>query len=214
MSDTWGPLDQVGDSDNSSSGDSSGSGSDSPQPYPGGLYTDSSQGHIDQSDAPPDLPTTLTQSGTGGGGNLAVDTSALKQFADNLDTIADALGGARQRLNQLQPIRAGGSEFVEAQNLAKKVTGTSGDGGLQQNTVESLTALRTALMDTADGIRQLATKYSTIEEINQKAGSDLNQLIQQAQGDIQKLQAATGGSGPSTGAPPPPSPDSGSGTTG
>jgi hypothetical protein len=163
------------------------------QPYTGGAFSDSSQGSIDTSQQIPKMPHVPGASGDGSA-NLSVDTTALKTFADNLDTIADALGRARTRLDQLQPVRAGGSEFVEAQNLASKITGNNGGEGLQENFVTSLTALRTALMDSAEGIRKIAGNYSTIEEINQKAGSDLNQLLQQAQGDLQKLQAATGGS--------------------
>jgi hypothetical protein len=66
----------------------------------------------------------------------------------------------------------------------------------------SLTALRTALMDTAEGIRTLASKYSTIEEINQNAGNELSQLIQQAQSDLASLQSATGDSSAAPAAQP------------
>ncbi|GAA1909025.1 hypothetical protein [Streptantibioticus ferralitis] len=180
-----------------SSGGTSGSGSDGPQPYQGGLYTDSNPGHINPGQPTPAMP--RIPASADGGAPLSVDTSALKTFSDNLDTIADALGGARKKLDQLQPVRAGGKEFVEAQNLARKVSGSHGDGGLQHNYVASLTALRTALMDTAEGIRTLANKYSSIEEINQKAGADLHQLLQQAQGDIGKLQQTAGGSGSHSG---------------
>lgn len=113
-----------------------------------------------------------------------MDTSSLKKFADNLDTLAEALGGAKTRVDNLQAIAAG--TFNEAKALAQTVTG---ENGLQPNYSKSLHLLRQALMDTASSIRSLATKYSTIEEINQKAGSDLSNLIQQAETDIQALES-------------------------
>ncbi len=159
------------------------SGSKTPQQYTGGTYTDSSTGHIDQSALPtvPTIPAIPAQSANG---NTSVDTSSLKKFADNLDTLAEALGGAKTRVDNLQAIAAG--TFNEAKALAQTVTG---ENGLQPNYSKSLHLLRQALMDTASSIRSLATKYSTIEEINQKAGSDLSNLIQQAETDIQALES-------------------------
>jgi hypothetical protein len=143
----------------------------------------------------PDVPRVLGN----GSGSVSADTTALKVFADNLETIYEDLGTARQKVNDLQPLRAGGEQFVEAQTLTSKITGPRGGEGLQGNYLTSLHALRKALKDTADGIRDIAAKYSTIEELNAKAGSDLTHLIQDAQSDIQKLQSATGDSGTGTG---------------
>jgi hypothetical protein len=44
-------------------------------------------------------------------------------------------------------------------------------------------------MDAAVNLRTLATKYSTIEELNQKGGDELRTLITTAQTDLQKLQS-------------------------
>ncbi|MEC3993794.1 hypothetical protein VSR01_09670 [Actinacidiphila sp. DG2A-62] len=126
---------------------------------------------------------------------MSVDTSALKIFADNLDTIASVVKTARQKLDpdHLNPILAGDDRFVEAHNLTSAITGKSGGEGLQQNYLDSLHALCTALEGTAEGIRDIATKYSTIEEVNAKAGNELSDLIREAQGDIQAIRSATEG---------------------
>ncbi|MGQ4516492.1 hypothetical protein [Streptomyces sp. DW26H14] len=178
------------------------------QPYSGDTYDPNTQGSVDTGQRMPEMPDTPRVTG-GGTTHLSVSTSALKVFADNLETIADALGKARNQLDQVAPLRAGASEFAEAQALANKITGADGDESLQQNYLGSLAALRNALIDTADGIRQIAGNYSTIEEVNEKAGSDLSQLLQQAQGDIQKVETATGNSSASAS-----SGMSGAGTTG
>ncbi|MEU2778027.1 hypothetical protein ABZ646_35355 [Streptomyces sp. NPDC007162] len=155
--------------------------SKTPEQYNGGTYTDSSTGNIDQSTLPavPRVPGSSAQ----GDGKTSVDTSSLKQFADNLGTLADALGEARTRVENLKPVACG--TFNEAKSLAQSVTG---DNGLQPNYSKSLHLLRQALMDTADSVKTLAGKYSTIEDMNQKAGNDLQQLIQGAQSDTQALQ--------------------------
>jgi hypothetical protein len=168
-----------------------------PQSYPGGAYVPGS-GTVDTGQRIPDMPDVPRVLGNGSG-NVSADTTALKVFADNLETIYEDLGTARQKVNDLQPLRAGGEQFVEAQTLTSKITGPRGGEGLQGNYLTSLHALRKALKDTADGIRDIAAKYSTIEELNAKAGSDLTHLIQDAQSDIQKLQSATGDSGTGTG---------------
>ncbi|MET7287433.1 hypothetical protein [Streptomyces sp. NPDC005573] len=168
-----------------------------PQQYNGGTYTDGSTGHIDKSSLPPvpAVPVSEKQ----GKGKTSVDTSSLKKFADNLDMLADMLDDARIRVKGIKDLAAG--SFKEAEDLKKAVTGdrpaggtgdsTSGptsSGGLRGNYFQALHDLRVVLMQTADNIRHLATKYSTIEDINAKAGSDLTNLINQAEGELQTLQ--------------------------
>lgn len=63
-----------------------------------------------------------------------------------------------------------------------------GEGGLRGNYHRALHDLRTALMETAENVRTLANKYTTIEDINQKAGAELHQLINTAEHDLQSLQ--------------------------
>jgi hypothetical protein len=176
--------------------------------YSGGQYHASNQGTIDTSQVP---GMTMQPIKSGDGGNLSVDTSSLKTFADNLDTIADVLGQARTRVDNLEPIRAGGSQFIEAQTLATTV---GGSGGMKENYLASLHSLRNALMDTADKIRTLAGKYSSIEELNQKAGSDLQQLLGQANTDVQQFESAVQATQSSAGGGSAPAPvSSGGGTT-
>ncbi|WP_159055635.1 hypothetical protein, partial [Streptomyces griseorubiginosus] len=186
-----------GDGENTEKPDST-DGEYQPQPYPGGPYVPGN-GTVDTGQRipdPPDVPRVLGN----GSGNVSADTTALKIFADNLETIYGELDTARQKLEveNLLPLRAGADEFVEAHNLTSMITGPRGGEGLQGNYLTSLHALKKALQDTADGIREIAAKYSTIEELNAKAGSDLTDLIQNVQSDIQKLQSATGDSGTGT----------------
>ncbi|MGW7578911.1 hypothetical protein [Streptomyces sp. NPDC054765] len=176
---------------NSSSSSSSNSSSDEPQHYQGGDYQDTSTGTVDASQALPDMP--VIPATSSGGGDVSVDTTALKKFADNLDTIAEAVGGARDRVVNLQQIRPG--SFTEATTLKEKISGGSGGGGLQDGLAKSMHDLRQSLMDVADRIRTMANKYSTLEELNGKAGNELHQLMQTAQTDLQKFQSDSAGLG-------------------
>lgn len=170
---------------NTGSDDTGGGSSDDgtdPQQYPGAPYSDSSQGHIDHLPLP-DTPSIPALSPGDANKPTSVDTLSLKKYADNLDTLADALKLAMTRVTNIRPIKCG--TFDEATTLAEKVTGSS---GLQTSYGESLHLLRQALMDSASQIRTLAGKYSTIDEINRQAGEELQHLIQGAQGDIQSLE--------------------------
>ncbi|MBY8886057.1 hypothetical protein K7472_14490 [Streptomyces sp. PTM05] len=188
-----------------------------PQAYNGSPYSDST-GHVSPGTIPaaPVVPPT-----PGPAGPTSVDTSSLRKFADNLDTLADMLGTARDRVGQIPDLAAGA--FKEAKDLQSAVTGgepasapsssgssssassgsgsgstpspppastddsVDGRGGLRGNYHKALHDLRQVLMDTAQNVRTLASKYANIEDINQKAGKDLNQLITTAQKDLQPL---------------------------
>ncbi len=63
-----------------------------------------------------------------------------------------------------------------------------GQGGLRGNYYHALLDLRKSLVDTAQNVRTLAGKYTTIDEINQKAGQDLRDLINTSQKDLNALQ--------------------------
>lgn len=192
----------------SSSSDSSDSSSDGdPEHYSGGEYTNSSTGTIDTGQKMPDMPTPPKGSSESGG-DVSVDTTALKKFADNLDTIAAAVSGARKRVDGLLPIAPG--TFTEAVALKAKISGGTGGGGLQEGLTVSMHDLNQALSDTADKIRTMANKYATLEEVNDKAGTELSQLMQSARSELQSFQQHSAAVGQSTGTDSSPAP---SGTT-
>lgn len=190
-------ADVSSDTYDSSSSDSS---SDDPKPYGGGDYHDTGTGTIDTGQAMPLMPTIPGIPRSGYGTDVSVDTMALKKFADNLDTIAEAVGKARDRVDNLQPIRPG--TFTEATTLKAKISGGDGGGGLQEGLSLSMHDLRQALMETAEKIRTMADKYSTLEEVNSKAGSELSQLLQSAQSDLQAFQQDSAAVGQSVGGDP------------
>ncbi|MEU2743385.1 hypothetical protein ABZ656_51140 [Streptomyces sp. NPDC007095] len=154
-----------------------------PQKYQGGDYTDSSQGTVEPGGLPtiPGIPANATD---GSGKNTSVDTSSLKTFADNLDVLADSVDSAYNRVLNLKPLAPGGHSFAEAQNLKKAVTGDKGDAGLQPSFVLALHHLEEGLMKTARAIRDLAGKYSSLEDLNREAGKELSGLMKDAQGYI------------------------------
>ncbi|MFF4490847.1 hypothetical protein ACFY0F_31015 [Streptomyces sp. NPDC001544] len=170
-------------SDNQKAHEQAVSQSKEPQQYSGGTYSDSSQGTIDHSPLPALPALSVSSTSKDGTGDVKVDTAVLKSYADNLDQLAEIIGTARTKVENLADIAPGA--FKEAEELKAAVTG---DKGLRPNYTEALHDLRTALMDTAKNLRTLATKYSTIEELNQKGGEELRTLITTAQTELQALQ--------------------------
>lgn len=156
-----------------------------PDQYPGGAYNDGSQGTLDPTATPP-IPLSPSRATDSSGRSTSVDTSSLKTFADNLDTLADMVGGAKTRVDNIPDLAPGGADFKEAQELKKAVTG---DEGLRPNFSKALHDVRTSLMDTADSMRALAAKYTSMEDLNQKAGTALNDLVQQAGSDLKTLSS-------------------------
>ncbi|AEW92807.1 MULTISPECIES: coiled-coil domain-containing protein [Streptomycetaceae] len=154
-----------------------------PDAYNGGLYTDSSEGHVDHDPLPPTpvIPGIRIRDGNG---NTSVDTKALKTYADNLDTLCDMVGTARDKVFHLRALAPGA--FKEAEDLKKTISDPK--DGLQQHYVDAMHQLREALKKVAQQIRDLADKYATIEELNKNAGQELRDLITEAQSDVQKLQ--------------------------
>ncbi|MFD7917709.1 hypothetical protein ACFV3R_00475 [Streptomyces sp. NPDC059740] len=208
--------DSSSSSSSSSSDDSSSGGTygdkDDPQHYDGGEYDGSTSGTVNTGQSVPDMPPPVASDDSDNGGDVSVDTMALKRFADNLDTIADAVGGARTRVDHLAPILPG--KFKEAETLQAKISGgPQGGGGLQQGLVDSMHGLRQALMETAEKIRAMANKYDTLEELNNKAGSELTDLMQTAQRDLQAFQQDTTSLGQSAGTDVPVSSSTSSTTT-
>lgn len=181
-------------SSSSSSDDTSTDSSTGEGVYDGADFNPNSKGTVDTGQPMPDMPDGL-QTDSGNGGDVSVDTKVLKQFADNLETIGEGVKKAWDRADQIQPIKPG--LFTEALDLKGKINGSSGSGGLQQNLALSLDSLQTALTHTAEGIRTLANKYSTMEEVNAKAGSELHSLMSQASTDLQQFQQHSSAAGQS-----------------
>jgi hypothetical protein len=172
------------DRDNENQNQNQDTTSKEPQQYSGGTYSDGSTGTIDQSELPTLPGLSIPGVSTDADGNVRVDTKVLKNYADNLDTLAENVGTAWTRVDHLKDLAAG--SFKEAKELEAAVTG---DEGLRPHYVDALHHLREALMDTASNLRTLATKYSTIEELNQKGGDDLQTLMTTAAADLQTLQS-------------------------
>ena len=122
---------------------------------------------------------------SGGGRTTSVDTPSMKVFADNMDTLAEPVKQAYDKLMQLQRVNPGA--FYDAYMLRQVSCGTNGDSGLQNTYLKILHDLGQGLADISSGMRQLSAKYKTTEEEAKMTADDLSKAMESAQSDFTKI---------------------------
>ena len=133
---------------------------------------------------PPPVP-----GGSGKGKRTSVDTPSMELFAANMDKLAGPVKQAYEMLLQLQRVQPGA--FYDAYMLRQAASGANGDSGLQNTYLKILRDLGQGLTDIGSGMRQLSSKYKTVEDESKMTAEDLITAMQSAQGDFSKI--GTGG---------------------
>jgi hypothetical protein len=149
-----------------------------------------------------------------GKGSTAVNTSAMKTFAQNLGALVDPDSGLAAVLSKLSlvDVRAGG--FPTAAGLGTKI---NGDAGLEDGVKTAIQGIMEAIRSAADGVNGIANKYDSIEAANNMTADQYSGYLGQATAEIQQLGgsgAGGSGSGSSGGSGSGSSGGSGSGSSG
>ncbi len=147
----------------------------------------------------PKVPSTAKS----GNGQTTVNTSALKQFADNIDQLTPQI---RSTIDDLGNVTIAAGAFPKAVTLATTITGS---GQLRDNLVSALTSMRDTLEDLSPAIRKIAADYTKSEDLNNIKVADYERYMTQVAGDISGL-GSSGGSNGTTGS----TGSGGTGTTG
>jgi len=126
----------------------------------------------DPTDPPPDVPGPHSTTGSG----VHVNTPSLTVFANNVDTLNNAVSAAYDKLNGIQPVAPGA--FQQANAIRTKVN--DDDGGLKAGYLRVLNNLNNGLLELRDGIRALAAKYQSVEDVNSITADKLNNAIENA----------------------------------
>ncbi|MFI7499925.1 hypothetical protein ACIBVL_15760 [Streptomyces sp. NPDC049687] len=129
---------------------------------------------------PPPVP-----GGSGKGGKTSVDTPSMELFASNMEKLAEPVKQAYQKLAELQKANPGA--FYDAYMLRQVACGANGDTGLQNTYLKILHDLGQGLADISSGVRQLSSKYTTVEEESKMTAEDLNKAMNSAQSDFAKM---------------------------
>ena len=167
-----------------------------------------------QSDAPAATPNsgpqvTPTENGNltppgvpkqnGGSGSTVVDTASMDTFASNMGKLIAPVNDALSKLKALEPLAPGA--FADAYNVQTKVSGasssTTGDG-LVPNYTTVLQDLVNGLTDIQSAAQQMSSKYKTADDLNNMSVTDLQNNLNQAQGDFSNMMSANGGMGATT----------------
>ncbi|MFD8542564.1 hypothetical protein [Streptomyces sp. NPDC059649] len=161
-----------------------------PQRYDGSTSVPSQHGTFDNSYAftPPPVP-----SGSGDhAGATRVDTPSMTMFADNIDKLIKPTADAAAALKH---ISVAPGAFYHANQVRTKVNGPNADAGLKEQYIKVLADLGQGLGDLRDGIKQLAQKYTTVEEAGKMSAKDLQNAMQASKGDFTTLSNDAGGAG-------------------
>jgi hypothetical protein len=121
---------------------------------------------------PPDVPGPHGSTGNG----VHVNTPSLVVFANNVDTLNNAVNTAYERLSPIRPVAPGA--FKQANDIRAKVN--NDDGGLKAAYLKVLDDLNNGLLELRDGIRALAAKYQSVEDVNSITADKLNKAIENA----------------------------------
>ncbi|MEW1862297.1 hypothetical protein OG896_00475 [Streptomyces sp. NBC_00669] len=164
------------------------------QAYDGGTTLPAGQGTYsnDTPFTPPSVP-----GGTDGGKGTSVDTPSMDVFADNIDKLIAPTQAAAKKLD---PVSTAPGAFYHADQIRSKVNGLNADSGLKAQYGKVLADLVQGLGDLRDGVRQLASRYSTLEDANKMTSQDLQTAMQSADGDFSVLLTDSGGASSGGGA--------------
>ncbi len=164
------------------------------QQYDGGTTLPAGQGTYsnDTPFSPPGVP-----GGKGGGKGTTVDTPSMKLFADNMDKLIAPTQAAAKKLDT---VSTAPGAFYHADQIRTKVNGLNADDGLKAQYGKVLADLVQGLGDLRDGVRELASRYATLEDANKMTATDLDKAMQSANGDFSVLLTDSGGTPPATGA--------------
>jgi len=195
MFETASVVDGSGGGGNSgSSSSNSGSGSPSPGSKPGtnppsldgDPMGDGKGGQPGQVSTVPNVPGGADHPGKG---STAVNTVAMKTFANNLLALVDPQSPLSQALPYLLDINIRPGGFSSAVNLASQVNGDNGLAGKMHTTIGQLI---NTVTEAADAVNKMANHYESIDKANGMTADQYNSYMSGVTGDVQTL---TGGSG-------------------
>ncbi|MFB0619632.1 hypothetical protein [Streptomyces sp. AGS-58] len=144
---------------------------------------------------PPPVP----KGGEGGSGKEAVNTASMDQFAKNIATLVPLVIEARNRMASGSATIVLPGAFYDAYQLRSSTSGANGGGGLQQRYYNVLADLAEGLQDISDGMRAVSKKYTTASQLAKMKTSELQDALNDALADFQRLGTESGATAGTTG---------------
>jgi hypothetical protein len=149
------------------------------QSIPGQNGTITGTGDVTQ---PPPVP---GGSGTPGKGVTAVNTAAMKTFAQNLASLADTGGPLYKLVDYLNQVNVKPGGFRSAQNnVAQPVMGT---GKLRDESIKMVHDLIDSINTASDKMSRAALAYETADAANNMSSTDFSNYFGQLSTDINNI---------------------------
>lgn len=128
---------------------------------------------------PPDVPRGGGE-GKGGDGAVAVNTQALRTFAENVEALRVMIEDANKETQKVD-VKPGG--FHLAYKLREKIMGSwAGDGnvtGLKHEVDSYMRHLEIGLRNVSEEVRKLVVDYDNTEDLNKLTTSKLDSIMQE-----------------------------------
>lgn len=163
----------------------------SPKYQGGGGHWDDGTGNWQ----PPEVP-----SGGGSGKKTSVHTPSMLLYAQNIESLLPHIDTALDRLGSVHAAAGGlpaGRSIRKQIGATAKTNGTA--SGLAGAFYTSLTDLKSGVRDLADAVREMAKKYTVIEDAAKMSAGDLHTYLENTTADFdlfkQHLPSSTGGGG-------------------
>jgi hypothetical protein len=152
------------------------SGDFKPDPKPGDIVT------------PPPVP---GGTDTPGKGVTAVNTAAMKTYAQNLDSLVADGGPLKNISHAMDAMVIKGGGFRGAVALTTKVTG---DGGIRNATQKTLADMVAVITNISDSVKKMSANYESAEEANKMSKDDYIKYLSQVSGQINGMSGGPDGS--------------------
>jgi hypothetical protein len=153
---------------------------------PGGFSQNTQYGNPPTTPPPSDLPPPIN-GGSEHNGNLSVNTDALKQFSNNLETLRGNITKAKAAIQNVV-VKPG--QFAAASKMSQTINGSDGNvvmsgdlstaTGLRGQVYNFLDNADKAFTDLQTDIANLVSQYSSVEDLNSTNAAQLTSAFQDA----------------------------------
>jgi hypothetical protein len=142
----------------------------------------------------------VPHAGGAGAGQTVVNTHALATFGSNINELVPYVRTAQLAVNSVPPAAAGA--FDKAWTIQGQITGdgTTATSGTDIKTAYGnvLTDLSKGLNDLIGAVQTMVQKYTTTDDLNNMAVSDLQQSLDSTTGDFSNIITDDGGGASTT----------------
>lgn len=154
-------------------------------------------------------PPAVPGGGDGSHAPTAVNTTAMKQFGDNLTSLIAPIDKC---LSDLSGVVINGGSFNVAYTLAHKIANPADTSSLVPTVMAALNSIKDALEETSVGVHKMAADFDSTDDLNKVSIADYNRYLGVVPGTVATIAGSSSAAAPA-GAPSSPTDPTGGGST-